>query len=392
MKLIDLKPLSNEYFERVKIDWHIDEDFIPYIAPCAIELSKSEADAYLDAANELYYMFKRSAKYVIENELFHELGIPFNLVDLIKDSWHNYQDSQFYARFDLAGGIDNKEIKLIEFNADTPTNIVETSIIQWDLILQNKEILGEVLQYNELYEDIVKNFGTKIYEKFLHKYPNISPNILFSSAKGVIEDEFSTKLLQDAVYQSVGGIVEFAYIDEVEFDERDGIFYDDENFGFFFKLIPWEIIGLEESELALILKDISKHQKAIFLNPAYSLIFQSKGILKILWDLYPNHPLLLESSFEPLNDKKMVKKPFLAREGANISIIDKNHNEIYTTSGDYKNQKFLYQEFYEFNKDSEGNLYQAGVFLACDEASAISFRRGKEIITDRSQFVAHFVR
>ena len=28
-------------------------------------------------------------EYVIENNLFHELDIPFNLVQIIKDSWEN---------------------------------------------------------------------------------------------------------------------------------------------------------------------------------------------------------------------------------------------------------------------------------------------------------------
>lgn len=392
MQLTQLTPLTNEYFEKVRIDWHMDENFNPYIANQAIKLTSEQAQNYLDAANELYTMFKNAAKYVIENNLFHEIGIPFNLVELVKDSWENYQDSHFYARFDLAGGIDGKDIKLIEFNADTPTNVIETCVIQWDLLLQNKEKIGEFEQYNELYEELMQGFKEKIFDKFMKKYPNLSPNLLFSSIDECLEDEITTKLLQDSVYQSVGGIVEFAHIQDVEFSDDEGVFFEDENYGFFFKLIPWELIATKEPNLALILRNISKNRLAIMLNPAYSLIFQSKGILKILWDLYPNHPLLLESSFEPLNGKKMVKKPFLAREGANISIIDENKNEICKSDGEYINQKFVYQEFYEFNKDEDGNSYQAGVFMAYDEASAISFRRGKEIINDKSQFVAHYVK
>ena len=86
------------------------------------------------------------------------------------------------------------------------------------------------------------------------------------------------------------------------------------------------MIAIDESDLALIIKNIINNQKAIILNPAYTLLFQSKGIMKILWDLYPNHPLLLQSSFEPLDGKKQVKKPFLAREGANVSIINSDGN------------------------------------------------------------------
>ncbi len=46
-------------------------------------------------------------------------------------------------------------------------------------------------------------------------------------------------------------------------------------------------------------------------------MFQSKAFMKVLWDLYPNHPLLLETSFEPLKGKAQVEKKIFGREGAN---------------------------------------------------------------------------
>ena len=121
-------------------------------------------------------------------------------------------------------------------------------------------------------------------------------------------------------------------MDEVEFSDDNGIFKGDENFEYWFKLVPWEDIAIEEGELALILKNIVENQKAIILNPAYTLLFQSKGILKILWDLYPNHPLLLETSNEPIVGKKCVKKPIFGREGENVSIIEAN-GEVSSENG-----------------------------------------------------------
>ena len=80
---------------------------------------------YYDAVNELYDMFVEAGQYVIDNNLFHELNIPFNLVEVIKESWENEVHWHLYSRFDLAGGIDGKPIKLIEFNADTPTSLLK---------------------------------------------------------------------------------------------------------------------------------------------------------------------------------------------------------------------------------------------------------------------------
>ena len=112
--------------------------------------------------------------------------------------------------------------------------------------------------------------------------------------------------------------------------------------------------------------------------------------MKILWDLYPNHPLLLESSFEPLSGKTCVKKPFLAREGANVSVLGANGEVLAQNDGEYGNQKFLYQEYTELPQDAKGQKYQAGVFFAF-EGCALGFRKGGEIIDNYSKFVGHII-
>lgn len=391
MNIKKLKALTPQYLESIGFSWHTNSDDTSYVADEVVEVSKKECEAYYEAVNELYDMFVSATQYVIENNLFHELGIPFNLVDIIKDSWENDVHWHLYGRFDLAGGLDGKPIKLIEFNADTPTALFETAIIQWALLKQNG--MDESSQFNDLYDALVENFkrlvtlseDTSEFEKFYSGW-----KILFSSIAGNLEDEATTKLLEFAA-KDAGFETNFAYADEVVFSDEDGIFYDDENYEFWFKLIPWESIAVDESDLALILKNIIKNQKAIILNPAYTLLFQSKGILKILWDLYPNHPLLLESSFEPIVGKKMVKKPFLAREGANVTIFDADGKIVAKEDGEYENQKFIYQEFYEFNKDSRGENYQAGVFFAF-EGCALGYRKGGEILGNFAKFVGHYIK
>jgi glutathionylspermidine synthase len=119
-------------------------------------------------------------------------------------------------------------------------------------------------------------------------------------------------------------------------------------------------------------------------------MFQSKRFLKILWDLYPNHPLLLETSFEPLKNKPYVKKVAFGREGENISIFDQNGNIIEENGGEYENFKPVYQEYVELPTDEKGNSYQAGVFFAY-EGCGVGFRRGGKILNNMSKFVGHRV-
>ncbi|MGB7402229.1 MAG: glutathionylspermidine synthase family protein [Arcobacter sp.] len=392
MKLQKLKPLTSEYLESIGFVWHTDEDETSYIADQIVQVSEKEANAYYEATNELYDMFCEAGDYVIENNLFHEINIPFNLVNIIKESWENDVHWHLYSRFDLAGGIDEKPIKLIEFNADTPTAVFETAIIQWAMLKANN--LDEASQFNNLYDALKDNFKRIItmeddIEKFEEFYKDLGWKILFSSIASSSEDINTTKLLQHIATES-GFNTDFEYIDKVQFND-EGIFKDDVNFEFWFKLIPWENIAIDENELALILEDIVANKKAIIFNPAYTLMFQSKGFMKILWDLYPNHPLLLETSFEPLVGKKQVEKRCFGREGANVAIINSDNSLDMKTDGDYEGFKAIYQEYVELPTDENGDSYQAGVFYAY-EACALGFRKGGKILNNMSKFVGHIIK
>ncbi|WP_198304542.1 glutathionylspermidine synthase family protein [Arcobacter vandammei] len=387
-----INPLTNEYLESIGFVWHTDSDDSSYIADELVVISEAEAEAFYEATNELYDMFAQAGQYVIDNELFHDLNIPFNLVEVIKESWENDVHWHLYSRFDLAGGIDGKPIKLIEFNADTPTSLFETAIIQWAMLKKNG--LDEESQFNNLYEALKDNFKRIItldsdLEKFEEYYSKLGWKILFSSISSSSEDINTTKLLQH-IASEAGFNTDFEFIENVQFSD-DGIFKDDELFEFWFKLIPWEDIAIEEGELALLLSEIIKEKKAIIFNPAYTLIFQSKAFMKILWDLYPNHPLLLETSFEPLKGKKYVEKRAFGREGANTKIVNADGSIDTETSGDYEGHKAIYQEFVEFPQDEKGNYYQAGVFYAY-EACALGFRRGGKILNNMSKFVGHIIK
>jgi glutathionylspermidine synthase len=392
MKLQSVKPLTNEFLEEIGFLWHTDEGTNnPYLSDKLIEVSEQEAEMYYEAANELYDMFAEAGEYVIENDLFHELGIPFNLVDAIKESWENDVHWHLLGRFDFAGGLDGEPIKLIEFNADTPTSIFETAITQWALLKANN--LDEESQFNSLYEALGENFKRLItldesVEEFDELYDGWK--ILFSSIRGSSEDEGTTKLLE-RIANEAGFETNFCFVDEVEFNDQEGISYDGVNYEFWFKLVPWEDIAIEEGELANILTDIMINRKAIILNPAYTLMFQSKAFMKILWDLYPEHPLLLETSFEPLEGAYVEKKVF-GREGANVTIVDEDGKIFDQQDGPYDNYNSIYQEFTPLNRDSEGNFYQAGVFYSY-EACALGFRKSaRAILEDNAQFAGHIIK
>jgi len=390
VRLQKVNPLDDKILDELGFTWHTDSDGTKYVSDELVKISPDEAEAFYTATNEIYDMYVEAAEYVIENNLFFDLGIPFNLVESIKKSWENDVHWHIYGRFDLAGGIDGKAIRLIEFNADTPTSLFETALLQWALLKHND--MDEQSQFNNVYKAITNNFKRLITlfddtDIFDDRYDGWK--ILFSSISGNDEEEATTKLLQQ-IATDAGFNTSFEYLENTHFDEN-GIYDADENpYEYWFKLYPWEDIAHNEPELATTLNNIMQNQKAIILNPAYTLLFQSKGMLKILSDLFPDSPYLLKTSFEPLEGIKQVEKAVFGREGANTKIINADGSVTEQTDGPYENYKKVYQEYVDFPKDKNGSKYQAGVFFAY-EACGMSFRKGSEIMDNMSKFVGHMI-
>jgi glutathionylspermidine synthase len=390
IQLQNLTPIPDAKLEELGFTWHTDNDGSKYVSDQLVQITQEEAEAYYTAGNELYDMYVEAAEYVIENDLFFEIGIPFNLVETIKKSWENDVHWHIYSRFDLAGGVDGKPIKLIEFNADTPTSLVESALLQWALLQHNN--MDDEKQFNTIYESIANNFKRLITlfddtAAFDERYDGWK--ILFSSISKNDEEEATTRLLQQ-IATDAGFNTSFEYLENTHFDEN-GIYDSNENnYEYWFKLYPWEDIAVDEPELATTLTNIINKQKAIILNPAYTLLFQSKGMMKILCDLFPDSPYLLKTSFEPLKDIKQVEKTVFGREGANSKIIEANGSISSQIEGPYDNYKKVYQEYVEFPKDSKGSKYQAGVFFAY-EACGLSYRKGGEILDNMSKFVGHSI-
>jgi glutathionylspermidine synthase len=389
--MIKLKTLAHSPLQTLSDEgwkWMLGEDTLPYVTNDMVVVNEAIAEAYYEAGNELYEMFAKAAEYVIQHDLYDELDIPPNLVPLIKYSWENDKGWHLYGRFDLAGGIDGQPIKLIEFNADTATCIPETAIVQWASLKANG--FDDSLQFNTLYETLAEAF-----ESLRVENPTHHPSLLISTMSGFPEDDTNMDILAEAAKEA-GFEVAFENIEKVDFSPNEGIFKHSLSVGsftkydFWFKLIPWEFIAWDEPELCKIITDICMDQKAVVINPAYTMLFQSKGILKILWDMFPKHPLLLETKYTPISGKNCIEKVMFGREGANTRIINTKNETVTFSGGEYAEQKKIYQEFIEFPMDERGFNYQAGVFYV-GEACGLGFRKGGKILDNKAQFCGHII-
>ncbi len=387
MKFKTLSKSPNDVLNLEGWRWMLGEDTLPYIVNDLVSISPNEAEQYYEAGNSLYEMYCEAAQKIIDFKRYKELGIPENLIPLIEYSWENENHWHLYGRFDLSGGVDRIPIKLIEFNADTATCIPETAIVQWASLKANG--LDDSSQFNNLFESLVNGF-IELKAKNSGKFPSL----LFSAMSGYPEDDANVEVLMEAA-KAAGFETAFEYIENLHFSTDEGVFKAAEDgtytrYDFWFKLVPWEYIAWDEPELTQTLTKLVLAEKLVVINPAYTLLFQSKALLKTLWEIYPYHPLLLNTSDKPLFMRKSVEKVILGREGANVTILAADGSHEQGRGGNYSGQKVIYQEYAEFAKDSIGRFYQAGVFFA-GEACGLGYRRGGEIIDNTAQFCGHVV-
>ncbi len=343
------------------------------------QLNAVEVDTLEKAGNDLHEMCIRAAQEVIEKDLFGLMGIPSDAIPYITNSWER-DDFSIYGRFDFA--FDGKgPPKLLEYNADTPTALVEAAVAQWYWL---QDFNRHSDQFNSIHEKLVeawKQFGAKAPGK-----------IHFGGIKDCLEDEQTVLYLEDTCHQA-GLAVSQIFIEDIGYDMNQRAFVDLENEAVanYFKLYPWEWMWHERFAFSL------KREMCNFIEPMWKMPISNKGLLAVLWKLFPDHPNLLPAFFtleelaacpQARSNDGYVKKPKLSREGANVSIVRRGET-VQATDGDYGEEGFVFQTLAPAS-DFDGNHPVMGVWIVNHEACGLGIREDTSLITGNlSRFVPH---
>src|SRR5688572_22554079 len=158
--------------QRIRIperpDWRARADAIgfkfhtidgkPYWTEDAAYLfTAAEVDEIESATAELERMCLQVVDRVVREGRYDLLSLPDSAAELIQESWIRF-DKNLYGRFDLAC-MPGQPPKLLEYNADTPTALFESSVVQWEW-LQTFDPGAD--QFNSIHEKLVeawRNFG-----------------------------------------------------------------------------------------------------------------------------------------------------------------------------------------------------------------------------------------
>ncbi len=346
-------------------------------------ISETAFEELRRATNELHALFMHATEYVLRDEtLLAKFGFPPVLWPRIRQSWDNRRNQMITGRFDFT--LSERGLKVYEYNCDSASCHMDAGKVQgrWaehfgcsvgrdpgavlsrELVeaWQHSDVArrrepGEVLHIMIDREDL-----EEIYHGLYMKEALDAAGIPAVLLHGM-----------SAVSRNAGG----------EPVDGDGV-----PIRWVWKTWAWET-ALDQLRVEIEarasagdrqpsmlphgavderprLVDVLLRPHVMVYEPLWTLIPSNKAILPVLWEMFPNHPYLLNSSFE-LTDEitagGFVEKPIVGRRGDNVALYDVNHNVIERTSGSFENRARMYQELFPLPRVG-GDCVQVCTFSA----------------------------
>jgi glutathionylspermidine synthase len=333
--------------------------------------SAGEIDTIEAATAELHARTMEAVARVVDKREFARFAIPEAFHAYIERSWRD-GDKSLYGRFDLSWD-GTGQPKMLEYNADTPTSLLEASVVQWYWL---KDVRPDADQFNSIHEKLIERW------KALRGELPADSRIYFTGDTDSAEDMGNLDYLRDTATQA-GLDARAIDIADIGRDGARFVDLEDRAIRALFKLYPWEWMVREAFGANLL----GNSMKAI--EPPWKMLLANKAILPVLWDMFPDHPNLLAASFEPGRfSTDYVKKPIYSREGANVSITSRAGNV--EAPGDYGAEGFIWQAYHPLPR-FDGNYAVIGSWIVGEEPAGIGIREDSTPITkDTSRFVPHY--
>jgi glutathionylspermidine synthase len=382
VKRVNLRPRNGwqQTVESQGLLFHTHEDGSPYwMEDTAYQFTSAEVENLEKTTNDLQSLCIEAVQHLIDTRRYRDFAIPDFMIPVIEASWER-DEVAIYGRFDLV--YDGRgPAKLLEYNADTPTSLVEAAIIQW-FWLQD-QFPGRD-QFNSLHERLVEAW------KRAKGFLPITPVAFLHQDQ--VEDIQTVAYLRDTA-DKAGVPSTQMFIEDLGWDANRGLFVglDEKAITAAFKLYPWEFMVRDAFAANLA----HQPRPCTFLEPAWKMLLSNKAILAVLWELNPGHPNLLPAYLDGPRDlasQGYVKKPLLGREGANVERVPPGGLAASAPSNPfYGAEGYVYQAVAPISEMEEFHPI-LGSWVVDGEAAGLGIRESSNLITDnRSSFVPHYI-
>jgi len=260
--------------------------------------------------------------------------------------------------------------------------VFETAVFQWlwlEQAIERNVVPEDADQYNSLHEQLVAGWKTIGRGRKLHLAGSVDN----------AEDAGTIAYLEDCARQA--GLATKVMAMEAIGRRPNGVFVDleDEPIELMFKLYPWEWMMREQFGTGL------GGAPTQWVEPPWKAILSNKGILPLLWAMFPRHPNLLPAYFDDDESastlgKSYVRKPLYSREGANVALVV-DGTVLDSDTGPYGGEGFVRQMIAPL-PDFNGNYAVVGSWFAGGKPCGLSVREDASPITkNTSRFLPHAI-
>ena len=349
--------------------YHTADDGRPYWdESVCYHFTPAEIDEIEAATYALDEMALAAVDHVIAAGLWAAFGVPEAYVPWVRDSWDR-DELTIVGRFDLAFDGTGPP-KLLEYNADTPTGLLEAAVVQWFWL---RDVCPGRDQFNALHERLIEAWGVA--------RPQVAGPVHFVGLAESAEDYVTVNYLRDTAMQA-GLATAFVDVPDVGWDADARRFVDRARrpITAAFKLYPWEWMLDEAFGSHLPIAPTR------WWEPPWKLILSNKAILAVLWDLFPGHPNLVPASLTEMSGE-VVRKPRHGREGNNVRIT-RGGRVLHETAGDYPGPH-VWQQYVPV-RPFDSFTPVVGSWMVNGHAAGIGVREDASPVTGNlSRFVPH---
>jgi glutathionylspermidine synthase len=357
------------------------------------------------AADKLGAVFARTVEVIQrgETELLLSLGLPAASLEACRLSLDGMPLTAI-GRFDFA--VTEQGVKMLEFNSDTPTGIVEAFYVNGHVCRHHGAAdpnEGMSAMIGQAFAQAVRAYRSQGYR---------TGAIVFSSLDWHEEDAGTTRYLlrNSGLHGSFAPLADLRVLGDRLYVQKDGKL---EPVDLLYRLHALEKLAEEKDEdgypTGKHMLDLIARRKLAVINPPSAFVAQTKALQALIWNLHetgqfytPEEHDTVEAYMLPtyldnrlLHQCDYVRKPIFGREGGAVTIFRSDGTELHRDEEpNYWEQPVVYQRYTELpavRMETLAGMYEGsllwGCFLIGGEASAVVARLGGKITGNLSYYV-----
>ncbi len=400
------------YYARFPTFWatlpgeHTEE----YAVYGALEVSRRQAKQLRTAAARVYHLLTRLAA-VLQNAddaVLLRLGLPPATLPYAR-LVVSQMSAVLCGRFEFAMTASGP--KLLEFNAETPTFVVElfhmNGQVCTDFGLVDPNYGCEAQLAAALRDAIRASLA------WLDPAPSATPTIVFTSYAHLLEERVTTEYYQGLLGNDAAWRTAYHGLDDLRVTPDALLTADGTRVAVLYKLYPTEHLAEDEAPdgtpVGLALMELVRRRRLAILNPPVAFMLQNKALMALLWALHltrdalftpeehqwiaryvlPTYLDATDADGQPLFTGRSVVKPVYGREGASVTIRDSSAIIERSEQDLYAEQVMVYQHYVPLPTTTiQTEAGQTAVslvhncFVVGGQPSAIGVRAARTLIFD----------